>query len=96
MKTMSLLQKGIRNNPSILPADEVLGVATRNGRKALRLNDNDIKTGNVADFIIIKLNKQIFKNIDIFNSTPTQRHTEFLNRLIYAGNGNYVSQTITQ
>lgn len=96
MKTMSLLQKGIRNNPSILPADEVLGVATRNGRKALRLNDNDIKTGNVADFIIIKLNRQIFKNIDIVNSTPTQRHTEFLNRLIYAGNGNYVSHTITQ
>ena len=95
MKLMSLLQKGYRNDPSVLPAEEVLAIATTNGRKALRLDDNTIKTGNKADFSIISLNNPIFKNIDIINSTNAQRHSDFLNHLIYATHGNAISQTIT-
>ena len=96
MKVMSLLQKGVRNDPSVLPADEVLKVASSNGRKALGLPDNSIAEGNVADFILISTSNRVFKNIDYTFSTPTQIHQEFLNRLIYAADGNAVSQVIKQ
>lgn len=96
MKVMSLLQKGVRNDPSVLPADEVLKVASNNGRKALGLPDNSIVEGNVADFFLISTNNRVFKNIEYINSTPTQIHQEFLNRLIYAADGNAVSQVIKQ
>lgn len=96
MKVMSLLQKGVRNDPSVLPAEEVLKVASNNGRKALGLPDNSIVEGNVADFFLISTNNRVFKNIEYINSTPTQIHQEFLNRLIYATDGNAVSQVIKQ
>lgn len=96
MKVMSLLQKGVRNDPSVLPAEEVLKVASNNGRKALGLPDNSIVEGNVADFFLISTNNRVFKNIEYINSTPTQIHQEFLNRLIYAADGNAVSQVIKQ
>ena len=96
MKVMSLLQKGVRNDPSVLPAEEVLKVASNNGRKALGLPDNSIVEGNVADFFLISTNNRVFKNIEYINSTPTQIYQEFLNRLIYAADGNAVSQVIKQ
>ena len=82
MKVMSLLQKGVRNDPSVLPAEEVLKVASNNGRKALGLPDNSIVEGNVADFFLISTNNRVFKNIEYINSTPTQIHQEFLNRAV--------------
>lgn len=94
MKVMSLLQKGTRNDPSVLPADEVLRVATTNGRQILGLPNNNIAEGNVADFFLVNLNNRYFRNIDLINPTPTQRHLEFLNRLIYAADGNAVSKTV--
>lgn len=96
MKVMSLLQKGVRNDPSVLPAEEVLKVASNNGRKALGLPDNSIVEGNIADFFLISTNNRVFKNIEYINSTPTRIHQEFLNRLIYAADGNAVSQVIKQ
>ncbi|MCR4816811.1 MAG: amidohydrolase [Bacteroidales bacterium] len=95
MKIMSLLQKGTRNDPSVLPAEEVLQVATANGRKALRLPDNSIKKGNVANFSIIRLDNPVFKGVDL-HSSPDKLHSELLNRLVYAAHGNAISQTIIQ
>jgi 5-methylthioadenosine/S-adenosylhomocysteine deaminase len=96
MKVMSLLQKGTRCNPSVLPADEVMQVASANGRRALGLPENNITAGNIADFFLVDINNQYFKGIDILTSTAAQRHIEFLNRLIYAANASIVSETITQ
>ncbi len=96
MKVMSLLQKGVRNDPSVLPVDEVLKVASSNGRKALGLPDNSIAEGNVADFFLVSTNNRVFKNIDYRNSTSAQIHQELLNRLVYAADGNAVSQVIKQ
>lgn len=90
MKVMSLLQKGTRNDPSVLPSEEVLKVATINGYKALGLTDMEIKIGNKLNASIVSLNNRFFKGIDIVNSTSDERQKEFLNRLIYAGNGNLV------
>lgn len=90
MKVMSLLQKGTRHDPSVLPAEEVLEVATTNGYRALGLPDMSIKAGNRFHASIVSLNNRIFKNIDLrvfADSTPQERHTTLLNRLIYAGHG---------
>ena len=90
MKVMSLLQKGTRNDPSVLPVDEVLRVATINGCKALRIPDTSIRVGNPFMASIVYLNNRVFKGVDIINSTPAQRQISFLNRLIYAGNGSLI------
>ena len=87
---MSLLQKGTRHDPSVLPAEEVLEVATTNGYRALGLPDMSIKAGNKFQASVVSLNNRIFKNIDLrvfADSTPQERHTTLLNRLIYAGHG---------
>ena len=58
MKTAALLQKGINENPEILPAYEVLKMATINGAKALGLDKKigSIENKKQADIIIIDLN----------------------------------------
>lgn len=90
MKVMSLLQKGTRRDPSVLPAEEVLQVATKNGYKALNMPDISIRVGNPFMATIVPLNNRIFKGIDIINSSSTQIKQTLLNRLIYAGNGTCV------
>lgn len=96
MKVMSLLQKGTRNDPSVLPADEVLRVASSNGRKALGLPDNSIAVGNAANFFLVSVNNRIFNGMNLIGSSAAERNAEFLNRLIYAANGNIISKTVTQ
>ncbi|MCR5193550.1 MAG: amidohydrolase family protein [Bacteroidales bacterium] len=94
MKIMSLLQKGSRYDPSVLPAAEVFDIATKNGRKALHLPDNSIAVGNIAKFFTVDLDQRVFKGIDLDNSAPNELHSAFLNRLIYAANGEYITKTI--
>jgi 5-methylthioadenosine/S-adenosylhomocysteine deaminase len=54
MKTASLLQKGILNDATVLPAKQILNLATREGAKALRLEDvGQIKVGYQADLILL-------------------------------------------
>ena len=95
MKIMSLLQKGTRNDPSVLPTDEVFQVASANGRKALCLPDNSIAPGNPSDFMLIDTTKQVFNGVDFHNSTAAQIHQQLLNRLIYAAHPDVVFKTVT-
>ena len=57
MKYTALLQKGIMQDPEIMPAYEVLKMATINGAKALGLEDKigSVEEGKVADIIIIDM-----------------------------------------
>ena len=57
MKFTALLQKGINENPEILPAYEILKMATINGAKTLRLDEEigSIEKGKKADIIMINL-----------------------------------------
>lgn len=57
MKFTALLQKGIDENPEVLPAYEVLKMATINGAKTLRLDKEigSIDIGKNADIIMINL-----------------------------------------
>lgn len=69
MKFTGLLQKGINENPKLLPAYEILKLATINGAKALNKDNliGSIEEGKLADLIILDLSDIILQPInDIF------------------------------
>ena len=69
MKFTGLLQKGINENPILLPAYEILKMATINGAKALNKENliGSIAIGKLADLIILDLSSNIAQPInDVF------------------------------
>jgi 5-methylthioadenosine/S-adenosylhomocysteine deaminase len=59
MKITAILHKGINKNPTLLPAEKILEMATINGAKALSWDDEigSIVVGKKADLIIINMKK---------------------------------------
>ena len=59
MKTTVILHKGVNKNPTLMPAQQVLEMATIEGAKALSWEKEigSIETGKKADLAIINLNK---------------------------------------
>lgn len=53
MKFASLLQKVHRRDPTVLPAQEALGMASLNGAKALEIKAGAIEPGFLADIILV-------------------------------------------
>ncbi|MCI8482510.1 MAG: amidohydrolase family protein [Clostridia bacterium] len=85
MKFTALLQKGITENPTKIPAYEVLKMATINGAKALGLENQigSIEQGKQADIIIIGL-EEIIQN-------PVN---DLFSELVYNVKGSNVDTTI--
>lgn len=85
MKYTALLQKGAEEDPNILPAYDVLKMATINGAKALGLEDNigSIKAGKIADIIIIDIDDIKIKPIN-----------NLISELVYNVKGNNVITSI--
>ena len=56
---MAKLQKALNDDPTILPAKEMIQIATIGGAKALYKSDQigSIKVGKKADIILIDLKK---------------------------------------
>lgn len=70
MKFTGLLQKGINENPTLLPAYEILKMATINGAKALNKENliGSISENKLADLIILDLSDVLLQPInDIFS-----------------------------
>lgn len=61
MKYTALLQKGYLENPTLMPAYEVLKMATINGAKTLNLENQigSIEEGKLADIIILSLDSPL-------------------------------------
>ena len=59
MKTAAILHKGMNHNPTLMPAEQVLEMATIDGAKALSWENEvgSIEAGKKADLVIIDLNK---------------------------------------
>jgi 5-methylthioadenosine/S-adenosylhomocysteine deaminase len=58
MGFLSLLHKGITGNPQMITAPEALGIATRNGARALGFEDvGEIRVGFKADLAILDLDR---------------------------------------
>ena len=70
MKFAGLLQKGINENPTLLPAYEILKMATINGAKALKKENiiGSVSEQKKADLIILDLSNALLQPInDIFS-----------------------------
>lgn len=87
MKFTALLQKGINESPEVLPAYEVLKMATINGAKALRLDKEigSIEVGKKADIIMLDLDgiltqpvNNIFAEI-VYNAKGTNVEMTMIN-----------------
>lgn len=60
MKTSALFQKAWREDPSALPLNELMDMATINGARALRFNGGRLEEGAVADLDIIETDNTFF------------------------------------
>lgn len=88
MKYASLLQRASRVDASLLPADDVLRMATRNGARALGHQTGQLTAGFKADLILVDTNNVIF--------TPLLRETavHLSSHLVFAANGSVVDTSI--
>ena len=85
MRAAALLQKGIHENPTVIPSYEVLKMATINGAKALGLEDKigSITEGKQADIIILDLEKSMLKP-----------ENDLISQIVYNADGRDVETTI--
>jgi 5-methylthioadenosine/S-adenosylhomocysteine deaminase len=83
MKTTALLHKVNSMDPTTLPADEVLKMATLNGAKALGVPVGVIRPGMLADIIIVDMDKPHLLPV----------HNQ-ISHLVYATRGSDVKTTI--
>ena len=60
MKTSALFQKAWRDDPKSLPLDELMGMATVNGARALRIDAGRIAEGADADISIVDTGSTFF------------------------------------
>ena len=94
MKYTALLQKGINEDPKQMPAYEVIKMATINGAKALRKENEigSIKEGKRADLIIIDINTPVIMPINnifasiVYNTKGTDVDTSIVNGKILMEN----------
>ena len=82
-KVMSLLQKGWRENPTIIPIKEVLEVACANGYKAMGFDGGKIEVGALADLMLV----------DLYNLAFVPNNNT-LSNLVYAAHGDCVDTVI--
>lgn len=83
MKTSAILQKAWRVDPSALPINELMSMATSNGAKALGLKGGKIEVGYLADLLLIDINSPAFLPNNNFEAN-----------LIYSANSSCVDTVI--
>ena len=87
MKFTALLQKGIKEDATELPAYEVLKMTTINGAKALGLENEigSIEEEKCADLIILELNNEVTKPVNdlcsdiVYNAKGSNVETTIIN-----------------
>ena len=60
MKTMALLQKAWREDPSAMPLGELMDVATVNAARALGIDAGVVAEGALADLVLVDLQSEAF------------------------------------
>lgn len=85
-KTMALLQKGWRGDPTTMPAKEALQVATTNGFKAVGLNAGIIEAGAKADLLLVDIdNIGFIPNNDTLSNYIYAAHSEAIDTVVCDG-----------
>lgn len=83
MKTSAMVQKAWRNDPSAMPLDEIMSMATENAGKGLGLNIGKIESGAEADLLLIDTENYSFLSPG-----------SFLANLIYSAHSDCVDSVI--
>ena len=88
IKYASLVHRAQRQDASLMPADLILKMATRNGARALQTGSGSLEMGEKADVILVETNSVEF--------TPLLRDTpvHLTSHLVFAANGSAVDTTI--
>ena len=86
MKTSAIFQKAWRDDPSALPLDELLDMATVNGARALRFDGGRIAEGAVADISIIDTDNTFFlSNAPFLANFVYSAHSDCIDSVICNG-----------
>lgn len=83
MKTSAIVQKAWREDPTAMPMNELMQLASLNGAKALRIDSGVLKEGALADIILIDTDSTFF--IPDYN---------FTSNFIYSANSSCVDTLI--
>jgi len=83
MKTSAIVQKAWRKDPTVLPLEELISLATTHGAKALSLNTGTIEEGKIADLSIVNTDNSFF-----LSPAP------FLANLIYSAHSDCIESVI--
>lgn len=83
MKTAALVQKAWRGDPTSLPLNELMNIATINGGEALGIRTGKIEEGWYADFSLVDVANYAF--------TP---NINFLANLIYSANSSCIDTVV--
>ena len=91
MKTSAMIQKAWRNDPSAMPLDEILNMATVNAGKALGVNIGKIEAGALADILIVDTDNYNFLSPGTFEANLVySAHSDCIDSVIC--NGRFIMQ----
>ena len=91
MKTSAMIQKAWRDDPSAMPLDELMSMATANAGKALDLNIGKIEAGALADILIVDTDNYNFLSPGTFEANLVySAHSDCIDSVIC--NGKFIMQ----
>lgn len=86
MKTSAMIQKAWRDDPSAMPLDELLSMATANAGKGLRLDIGRIEEGALADILIVDTDSYHFLSPGTFEANLIySAHSDSIDSVICGG-----------
>lgn len=86
MKTAALVQKGWRGDPTVMPINELVDIATINAAKVLGINAGKIEKGALADLILVDIQNYAFTpNINFFANLIYSANSSCIDTLICNG-----------
>ena len=86
MKTSAMIQKAWRDDPSAMPLNELMSMATVNGGKALGLNIGKLEAGALADILIVDTSNYNFLSPGSFEANLVySAHSDCIDSVICDG-----------
>ena len=86
MKTSAMIQKAWRNDPSAMPLDELMAMATSNAAKALGINSGRLEVGALADILLIDTDSYHFLSPGSFEANLVySAHSDSIDSVICGG-----------
>lgn len=86
MKTSAMIQKAWRNDPSAMPIEEIMQMATVNAGKGLGLNIGKIEAGALADILIVDTDNYNFLSPGSFEANLIySAHSDCIDSVICNG-----------